>query len=104
MIIFILDFTINPINALGQLAEAFLVISLPLSALWASHQSEQTPIPRTSLSNATEHSSRIAKKFRFLQRSEEGSDDDLEKSSSVMETTVTSVKQGTEVIEMAEVV
>ena len=102
MVIFILDFTVNAINALGNLAETFLVISLPLSALWASHYSEQASIPRTSLSNVTEHSSKIARKFRFLRRSEEGNNDDLEKSSSVIETTITSLKQGTGVIETTE--
>ena len=102
MVIYILDFTLDPINALGHLAQAFLVISLPLSALWASHQSEQSPIPRTSLSNVTEHSSQIAQKFRFLRRSKEGSHDDLEKSSSFTDTTTTSVKQGKGAIETAE--
>ena len=92
VIIYVLDFTVSKIHFLGQLAQTFLVVSLPLSALWASHESEQSPVPRTSLSNVSENSSNIAKKFRFLRHSKQGSHEDLEKSSCITETTTTSIR------------
>lgn len=100
MIIYILDNTIQPINELGHLAQAFLVASLPLSALWASDQAEQTPVLQTSLSNVTENSSWVARKFRFLRPSKDGSHEDLETASGSIEpTTPTGVKERVEIME-----
>jgi len=55
---------------------------------------ETKPVPRTSLSDVADNSIRVAKKFQFLRDSKKGSDEDLEKASSLADTRNTSLKQG----------
>lgn len=100
VVIYVVDFTLNPIDALGNLAEAFLVVSLPLSTIWASQQSEQTPVLNTSLSSVTENSSRIIQKFRFLQRSKDRNHEDVEKALSPVESATTNVKREKTTVEV----
>jgi hypothetical protein len=85
---------------LGHLAQAFLVVSLPLSALWASHQSKQAPIPNTSLSQISETTSRIAQRFKFAKMSEDEKQEDLESGSRY---TPTSFDQGNKSVETTEI-
>jgi hypothetical protein len=91
VIMYILDFTVSSaFTNLAGLAQAFLVCSLPLSALWASHESEVSGPERgniTTTSTSVSHSSRSSRfrnRFRFFKPSKDSRSNhsDLEKAPS----------------------
>jgi hypothetical protein len=91
VLLYILDYTTTNVNNLAGLAQTFLVCSLPLSALWASHESDNNkPRVTTTSSSVTDssRSSRFRNRLRFWGGRGTNHSEDLEKAPSYEEKSV----------------
>jgi len=94
LVVYILDFTVPSVKNLSGLAQCFLICSLPLSSVWASHEADAENKHGNAMTTDSDlthshssRSSRLRGKFRAFMatRKDANSNNDLERAPSYSE-------------------